>query len=221
MVAAKSVKSCKWFVRIDGTESFLRQKCGELSRCLDTVSMLAAYHVGDTKENPHTHFVIEVKAETQKQSFAVRLKSLFEITKKSQYALDVWDGDLTKGAVSYLFHEGEEDTPTVLLVNKGWDISQLETAQRNCEAVKKVVAMNKEKASQKLVDRALLEFAKEKNVTRYDILHFMLKQCKAGDAYYPGTFMLKKFVEEVELRLCHDSNFDSYVSGIMSEIWRS
>ena len=105
--AAKSLRSRYWFVRSDGAEEFLRQKCGELSRWIDVEAVLAVYHVGGSKENPHCHAVIQLGSEPQKQSFDKRIKGLFGIEKRSQYSTKVWDGLRDAGAASYMFHEAE------------------------------------------------------------------------------------------------------------------
>lgn len=219
MVATKATRSKHWFVRVDGPEEFLRQKCGDLSRSLDSVAMLAAFHKGKRGENPHTHFVISLSGEIQKQSFAVRLKKLFDITKSSQYALDVWDANRGKGAVSYLFHEEDQK----ILVNKGFTEQEVMDAKEANAAVQAVVALNKEKASHKLVERALIEF---KDVTdmwciRTKILKFMVSLCKSGEVYWPGSFLIKKYVEEVEIQLLQgESDLDVYVAELEKNLWR-
>lgn len=212
---ASRVKSTKWFVRVDGSEEFLRQKCRELSTCLDVTAMLSAYHTGKTKENPHCHFVIEITSEVQKQSFAVRIKSLFGIVKKTQYALDVWDGHRTMGACSYLWHE--EDAK--MLVNMGFTDEELVSQHEANQAVQAVVAVNAERASNKLVNRALTEFAGSTDHTRIDILKYMVKLIKAGEIYHPGEFRLRQYVEEVDIRLMADDDIDTYVNHLANKFW--
>lgn len=218
MPATKATKSDKWFVRIDGPEEYLRQKCEELAKSPDTELMLAAYHRGKTKENPHCHFVIQIKSEIQKQSFAVRIKALFNIEKKTQYALDVWDGVRGQGAVSYLFHEEDQ----VIIANLGFTDKEIMDAKAANEAVQKVVAINSEKASHKLVQRALDEFEMKpyQHRTKIHILTFMLELCKKGECYYPGTFMIKKFVEEVELKMLDNDNLEAYACNLARQLWR-
>lgn len=211
---SKALRSKLWFVRFDGEKEFLRSKCVELSQCLDVVSMLAAYHVGNTKENPHTHFVIELSSEPQKQSFAVRLKKLFGLEQGNRnYALDVWDGDRDKGAVSYLFHE---DTPLseLFLVNKGFTEAQISAASAANKAVQKVVAMNKEKASNKLVEKALTEFA-GKRPDRLEILEYMLRLCHNGENHLPKEFCLKHYVEEVYFKLTPTREIWNYADALI------
>lgn len=207
---ASRIKSRYWFVRVDGVEEYLRQKCGELSRCLDVKLMLSAYHTGKTKENPHCHFVIEISSEVQKQSFAVRIKSLFGIEKKSQYAIDVWDSKRDVGAVSYLYHEDDAK----IITNVGFTDEELICAQQANAAVQAVVAVNAERASGKLVNRALEKFGTEKHVMRKDILLFMLQEIQAGTAYHPGQYRLKQMVEEVEIKRANPDELEE-----MAELW--
>lgn len=207
---AKSVKSNLWFFRVDGNREFLTEKFRELSQNLDTMELLSVFHVGEKGEHPHAHCVVALNTSTQKQSFAIRLKKLFDIEKRHQYALDVWDGDKVKGATSYLFHE--KDAP--VLCNKGFTEEQLNEARMISDEVQKVVQRNKEKASGRLVERAI-----EQNLSgRYDILCYMLNEIKEGKAYHPGNYKLKQYVEEVEIRQTKD--IGEYATSLMSELWR-
>lgn len=212
---SKSVKSSCWFVRLDGPEEFLRQKCGEMSKWLDVVALLATFHVGGKKENPHCHIVVETTTVIQKQSWAVRIKKFFNVEKSSSYSVVVWDGIRDSGASAYLFHEGEDK----ILCNKGWSDDDLAAAKLHNAAVQKVVALNKEKASQKLVSRALEHFEGQ-SPQHYSILEFMLKECRDGGAYYPGEYKLKQYVEEVVLKLTDKEEFDKLVSQVYSRLWR-
>lgn len=214
---SKSVKSDKWFIRIDGSKEELQQKCLEFSRQIDVVALLAYYHVGSKKENPHIHMVVETRSNVQKQSFALRLKTAFpSIVKKTDYSCSPWDGNREMGAVSYMFHEEN----VVQIVNKGFTDEELKLASKANDAVQKVVAINSEKASNKLVDSALEHFKDVISPNRTDILKFMLKRCKLGDNYYPGEFMLKKFVEEVELKLVNEDQFESLVWNMSKRLWK-
>lgn len=210
------VVSRQWFVRSDGSEEFLRQKCGELATWIDVKAVLAVYHVGSSKENPHCHAVIELTSELQKQSFDVRIKKVFGIEKRSQYATKIWDGVRDAGASSYMFHES--DAP--ILVRKGWSDDDLAQAKASCAAVQKVVAMNKERASTKLVDKAIEHFGKA-SPSRGEILRWMLLECRDGGSYYPGAFMLKKYVEEVQLKLTDKADFEFFASDLEAQLWRN
>lgn len=203
-------------MRSDGSEEFLRQKCGELATWIDVKAVLAVYHVGGSKENPHCHAVVETTSEIQKQSWDIRIKKLFGIEKRSQYSTKLWDGKRDAGASSYMFHE--KDAP--ILVRKAWSDDELAAAKKACEAVQKVVAMNKERSSTKLVDKAVEHFAKA-NPSRYEILEYMLLECRDGGSYYPGAFMLKKYVEEVQLKLTTKADFRFFVEDMERQLWKN
>lgn len=197
--ATKSTRSRYWFARVNGPKEFLKEKCKVLAEQLDVVSFLAAYHTGDTKEHPHTHFVIELNREPQKQSFAVQIKQLFSIEKRSDYSLDVWDGKRGAGACSYLFHEDDAE----ILFNKGHSDEDITTARSANDVVKRVIAVNKEKASNKFVDKALVKFEGEEPDER-DLLEYMLELTRNGELYWPGTFRAKQLIEEVRIKMCGD-----------------
>ena len=78
--------------------------------------------------------------------------------------------------------------------------------------------MNKERASNKLVDKAL-EYFVGKTPTKMEILKFMLKACRDGENYYPGSYILKKYVEEVELKLTTNLDFDEYVADMYQNLF--
>lgn len=212
--AAKSLRSNFWFVRSDGSEEFLRQKCGDLAKWIDVKAVLAVYHVGGSKENPHAHACIELTSSPQKQSFDKRFKALFGVEKRSQFSTKPWDGDIA--AAAYMFHEAEAP----ILVNKGWTEERLAAAKAHNEMVQKVVAVNNERASTKLVDRAVEHFATS-GASRFEILRYMLDECREGRAYYPGTFQLKKYVEEVQLKLTTTEDFDQFVAELQSQMWKT
>lgn len=211
---AKSEYSDKWFVRVDGNQEFLVEKLKKLSECLDTKALIAAYHLGEKQDNPHCHFAIECGS-TQKQSFAKRMKALFGIEKRSQYAVDVWDGNRVAGAVAYLFHE----SAAKIITNVGFTDEELTLAKQACEATQKVVNVNKQKASGKLVEKALEQF-KNQEVDRSDILLYMLKEIRDGGAYYPGEYRLKSFVEEVMVKRLGDRELARYARQLEERLWR-
>ena len=79
--------------------------------------------------------------------------------------------------------------------------------------------LNKEKASTRLVDKAIEHFGGVTVVPpRHEILLFMLRRIKDGESYHPGSYALKKFVEEVEIRLT--DNLEDYAYSLEKELWR-
>lgn len=219
MATPRVVSDC-WFVRVDGVESFLRQKCGELSRWIDVSICHGVYHAGASKENPHTHIIIKLLGSLQKQSFDIRIKKLFEVEKRSQYSTKLWDGNYGEGAGSYLYHESN-DSP--VLCSKGLTELHIQQFKDANASVQKVVALNKAKANTKLIDFAMEEF-QNASWNNYDmekdIFMYMLKRCKDGLNYYPGDGLLKRYVQEVHLKLCPDQNFEGYAESAYNRIWR-
>lgn len=183
---------------------------------IDVVEMLAYYHVGDKKENPHCHMVISHSTVVQKQSYALRIKKLCpQIVKSGDYALAVWDGNKCMGAVSYMFHEEEAKQ----LANKGFTEEELILARKANESVQKVIAINKEKANTKLVQLAMEHF-KGQYATKYDIFLFMLKRIHSGESYHPGDWKLKSYVEEVKLKITDVEDLENYATGEFRRLFR-
>lgn len=214
---AKSTISTTWFARFDGEKEFLVDKCKIIAGWIDTDQFLAAYHVGDAKSNPHCHFVLKTREGIQKQSMAVRLKKVFGLEQKNRdYSLDVWDGDTRKGATGYLFHESTSE----ILVAKNFSDDDIAAARLANEAVQRVVELNKEKASNKLVDKALEHFKDKIGVTKAEILAYMGREILEGNSHYPGSFVLKRYVEEVELRRYKKSDIDVWAALMEISLWR-
>jgi len=203
------VSGSKWFVRSDGPQSFLSDKCKAVAQWIDCTNVLAVFHQGGTKENPHMHMIIEMASELQKQSFDVRIKTLFE-TKGNGYSTKLWDGLYDEGAGSYLFHEGEESSP--IIVNKGFTELHIANFIDIAKRVNRVIAKNKEKASTRLVERALEVFkdVPHDNDLEYSVFKYMMEEIKNGNAYHPGQGILIKFVKETMLRLCPRTKFEEY-----------
>jgi len=153
--------------------------------------------------------VITMLGEVQKQSYALRIKRVFEVVDRA-YALDVWDGRRAEyGAVSYLFHE--EGAP--IICKKGWKPEEIAEAQRIAVTANIAIAESKERASSKLVDRAIkhfeaLKFLEEGGAppTKMAITKFMFEAVHKGEAYYPGEFKMKQYIEEVEIKTTDNLN---------------
>lgn len=215
---AVRVSGSKWFVRVDGPESFLRQKCQEVQGWIDTSKILAVYHKGDKKDNPHTHFILEMLTTLQKQSFDVRIKNTFEVQKGTAYSTKLWDGLYGEGAGSYLFHE--EDAP--ILCNKGFTEIDINHFKEINEKVQAVMKINNEKANTKLVGKALEQFHTTpwNRQLKFDIFKYMMTCIKNGENYHPGDFLLVRYVEEVNLRLCPTNQFENLVSTKFDNLFR-
>lgn len=200
------VKSFKWFVRVDGNKEDLTSMCKEVKGWIDTKRMLALYHTGETKENPHIHFVIELTSEIQKQSFDIRIKKVFKIEKKSQYSTKVWDGE--HSACSYMFHE----SPHNIICNKDFTSEELDKFKELNESIQKVVELNKSRAPGRQVDRVVEEFRGDQNKpTRKDIFVKFMEKIRMGEMYEPGDYQITKYVEEAYMKTRGKDEWDDYV----------
>lgn len=212
---SKSTISDSWFVRVDGNEEFLRTKLTELQNCIDTQLIHALFHLGSKKDNTHTHFVIKTSS-SQKQSFAVRIKKLFNIIKRTDYSIELWDGVIDGGAVSYMYHEELAQ----VLASKSVTQEQIQRAIVLNQEVQKVVSINKMKAGTKLVEKALNHYDGDYVPEREDILLFMLKEIHSGNSYHPGEFRLKSFVEEVQIKKSNADELKEYAYQLALRLWR-
>lgn len=221
MAPAVRVVSDKWFVRVDGPETFLRQKCRELQNWIDVQVCHGIYHAGKSvKENPHAHVIMTMTTVLQKQSFDIRIKKLFEIVRGVDYSTKLWDGNYGEGAGSYLYHEGE-DSP--VLCSKGITDLQIEEFKKANASVQRMVALNKEKAGNKLVEQALEHFKLDtwtSESMEYDIFRFMFKRVSEGTNHHPGDSRLKMFVQEVHARLCPANRFEDFAYSRYEKMFR-
>lgn len=212
---AKASVSRQWFIAVDGEKEILRQKWMEYKPPSGEVKRLfVVAHSGSTGENPHVHVLLEETDQVQKQSLDKRLQKYFEVEnfdKKRGYCSKVWDGIADgEGAGSYCFHEEGAE----IIINMGISDEDILIMRKANAAVQKVVAMNKERASGKLVERALKKFGTGTLPEMYEeinwlklkaeILQFMIEECQSGKSYFPGWSRMRMFVDEVELRLMKD-----------------
>jgi len=202
--ASGRVMSDKYFVRVDGPREFLEQKFPVIGRWIDTDKCLAIYHQGSTKENPHTHFVISFNHSLQKQTFDLRIKSLFDV-KGTQYSTKTWDGKL-EGAGSYMLHENVTDSPDWLF-NKNFTDNELDELKVIAGKWKGIVDANKQKAEGKIVAKLLAHF-EDQLPTKLEIWTRALRMCKDGENHFPGYHRLKTYVDEAYLKLLPDNQFE-------------
>lgn len=199
-------RSSKWFVRVDGNRDYLADRCKEITGWIDCDKILSLYHVGESQENPHIHFVLELTSELQKQSLDVRIKKLFKIDKKSNYSSKVWDGG--ESACSYMFHESDVN----IVCNKGFSEEQINRFKELNESVQRVVAINRARAPGRQADRVVEEFREENSTPdRRDIFGKFMDKIRNGEMYEPGDYQLMKLVEEVYMKLRHPDQWDDYV----------
>ena len=213
--ASQSNKSASWFVRVDGPQSFLQERCEALCNAVDTSRILALFHKGEKGDNPHCHFTIQTLLVIQQQSFSARIKKLFEIQHKSAFAIKVWDN--SESAHSYMFHEQDE----VILSNKGYTEDDLTRFRKMNAEVQKVVQINKARAPGRCVEKIIEDYAKEQYVpTRADVITKILEMIRDGEIYEPGSFQLEKYMEEVYLKTRPKAEWQEYVDARVASVLR-
>jgi len=212
-------KSDKWFFRITlahQTVDILWKEALNTIKLLDMTRCLIISHVGEKTEKEHVHGIIEISKVLQKQSFDVRLKSIFNVS-GADYSSKPWDGGMEHGAGSYMYH----DPCCVEVYNKGFTEAQL-TRFRECHAdVALVVEEAKSRASGRCVERILLRI-KESNRdwTRREIVMKILNDIKEDLMYECGDFNLTKYTEEIYMRQLKDDAWLEYANYRCTHVLR-
>lgn len=212
-------KSDKWFFRITlpheavamlWTQALSTVKLIDMTRCL------IVSHIGEKTEKQHVHGIIELSKVIQKQSFDVRLKSIFPVT-GADYSSKQWDGGMEHGAGSYMYH----DPSATEIYNKGFTQEHLNRF-RECHAdIAEVVEENKSRASGRCVDRILaLIKTSNHNWTRKEILMNMLNDIKEDRMYECGDFVLAKYCEEIYMKQMTNTDWQQYANYRVSHILR-
>ena len=85
--------------------------------------------------------------------------------------------------------------------------------------VQKGMAQANEKANTKLIGKAMEEFKDTywNQDLEFKIFQFMVKEVIAGNNYHPGEFQLKKYVQEVHMRLCPAASQDQYIETLYNK----
>ena len=197
-----SPKSKDWFVRVNGTQEFLREKSAILS--VQCTRILGCFHLGEKGENSHVHFCLSTAKEIQKQYFDESIvKKIFGVAGNKEYSSKVWDGNLdTEGAGTYLFHEGIESP---ILIQKGISAEVLSELKRLALLVNKVVQANRQKAETKIPQKVIEKWiASGKGFwNNQQIVFTICAMARDGECYLPkGDFQWKAYVEEIKMRMC-------------------
>lgn len=209
----KADKSFNWFVRVDVDKLGGIACAGIMIQWIDLKRLLMVHHMGEKKDNPHVHFVIELKSELQKQSLDTRLKKVFTIEKRSQYSSKIWNGD--DECCSYMFHEPNAD----ILHNQGFTEDEINRFRAINDSVQKVIAINKDKASCRAPERAVAHFA-DSSPGRREVLEWFLNEIHEGLMYDPGDFRLATYVEEVVNKCTAKADWGWYVDSRYKKIFR-
>ena len=191
----------------------MKDKINQVLAWIGLLKILGCLHVGEKKDNPHCHFVIELREELQKQSFDSRIKKIFNVS-GTQYSSKVWDGD--DGACGYMLHESDDS----IFCNKGFTDEDIEKFRQINKSAQKVKAINKEKASHKFIDIAMDRFSKDK-ANKWELLELFLKLVREGQIYYPGEFRMKNMIEEVHLKMLDEADMSRETQKIYERIFRN
>lgn len=194
-----TAKTDKWFFRVTlphhvvstmWTEALKTVKLMDMTRCL------AVGYVGEKTEKEHVHFIIQLSKELQKQSFDVRIKSIFGV-KGADYSSKPWDGGMEHGAGSYLYH----DPVATEIYRKGFTDTDILKFKECNQQVREVVEENKSRASGRCVERTLATIA-ESNViwTRKQIAYQLITDIRDDKMYECGDFVLRKYIEEIYMK---------------------
>jgi hypothetical protein len=186
-------------VRVQAVEGYA-DKIRAMPLVADYAGLLAVQHSGGTKENLHYHIVI--RTDVKSQTFRKRMKALFPEGKGNQHmSIKHWDGD--DKALSYLFHELDDNEKSTLIARKGLDDSRIEELRQLNNYIKIQVAEAKGKASHTLEEDAYLHFKelKQKHLTPTEIATFMFLHAMRAGKYPPQPWLVRGMVARVQFRL--------------------
>jgi hypothetical protein len=212
---SRDVQSSKWFIRLTLPHEILDEKKNQMLNWIDLYKCLGYKHTS-VKEKEHVHAVIELTSLISKQALDLRLKKIWPV-KGNDFSSVVWDGG--DAACSYMFHE--EGAP--LWICKGFTEEDIKKYSKMNTEVQAVVAINKEKAPGRQVDK-LVEKLRHYDAmpTGYEIGVEFIKLIRAGVMYEPGDFKLKNMIEEVKLKLCRtDEEVEVYAATRLNSILKT
>lgn len=185
-------KSYHWFIRITAPWEHIESKLSTMSGWIDFDGALVGLHHGDKAGSPHGHICLKLKGQLQKQSVDTRFKKLFDVA-GSQYSCKLWDGD--RKCMSYLYHDKGAKVINLMGLSSE-ELAALETLNND---IQKVVAVNKGRASHKVVEFVLAQA--NSGWTRFEIGECILRAVARGEFYDPGDFALERYINEIELKL--------------------
>jgi len=208
---ARDLKSTKWFVRVTYPHIECRQKMPMLE--LQCQTLLVLTHTGERTEKEHIHMAMEFLTEITKQGLDVKLKKIFPV-KGSDYSSKIWDG--SNDACSYMFH----DKNYQIISRKGINDDMIDNYIALNAKVQEIVAVNKEKAPGRKVDKVVQLF-KDSTPTKFEVAREFFKMIRDGEMYEPGDYKLKNMIEEVILKCTQgEDGFEHYVQNRMYNMFR-
>lgn len=203
------VKSDKWFFRVTLPHEAVKVMWGEALqtvKLLDMSRCLIVGHIGEKTEKPHVHGIIELSKILQKQSFDVRLKSIFGVS-GADYSFKQWDGNMEHGAGSYLYH----DPHATEVYCKGFTEEERNKFRECNKQIQSVVEENKSRASGRCVERILL-MIHESNTkwSRSAIAYQILRDIRDDKMYECGDFVIRKYIEEIYCKQLSRDEWNQY-----------
>jgi len=212
-------KSDKWFFRVTLSHAnvkLLWNNALNTIKLLDMERCLIVGHVGEKTEKEHVHGIIKLSKLLQKQSFDVRLKSIFNVS-GADYSSKPWDGGMEHGAGSYMYHD---PTATEIYI-KGFTDEELNKFRECNQQVQVVVEEAKSRASGRCVDRTLtLITQSNRNWTRSEILRQLLADIREDAMYECGDYTLSKYAEEIYMKQMTKQMWDTYADTRVAHILR-
>lgn len=211
------VRSNMWFYRVTVPHEFAVSQMVQILSWIDLESILIVGHLGDKNENPHVHGVVKLSSNLQKQSFDLRLKQIYGVKGNGLYSSKSWDG--SDSACSYLFHEKDAK----IIANRGYSESDIDRFKKLNDDVQKVIAVNKDRASHRHVDKVIEKINESgKQWSRRDILEEFVLRIRDGEMYDPGDFMLKRYIEEIMIKQCYEEKqISAYVHDRYYSMYKS
>lgn len=210
-----TTRSDKWFARVTVPHAFAKSEMSKILSWIDLKTILVATHVGERNEGEHIHLVVALTSNLQKQSFDARLKTIYGVKGNAFYSSKPWDGN--DSACSYLFH----DANCEIISNKGYTEQDLDRFRKLNDDVQKVIAVNKDRASNRHVDK-LVEWVSDSGKTsRKDLFVEIMRRVREGEMYYPGDYNLKRIIEEVYIRVITPEEFSALLSTKYDDLYRT
>jgi len=212
-------KSDKWFFRITlshETISLLWKTALSTIKLIDMERCLIVSHLGAKTEKEHVHGIIHLSKVLQKQSFDVRLKSIFNVS-GADYSSKPWDGGMEHGAGSYMYH----DPTATEIYNKGFTEENITTFKKCNADVAVIIDENKSRASGRCVERILARIkTSNRNWTRREILMNILSDIKEDLMYECGDYNLNKYLEEIYMKQMAKDEWLEYANYRITHLLR-
>lgn len=202
--------------KLDGYESLLQ----DLVLVPDYTRILAVSHVGDSKENPHWHLVVETAV--KEKAFRKRMMTLFNKGKGNGHcSISPYDKPGIE-PYSYMFHEEGENAQPV--INKGHSNEDILSYIKRNDEVQVLVNEAKKKASWRLEEMAYEDFVKNRGhkccPSAEDVGIRIMELALENDIYPPQDWLLKTLVFRLVHRLSDESTREVMIRWHVRKVLR-